>query len=271
MKISILTATYNRAKYLTKLYESLVQNIGQDYDIEWLIMDDGSTDDTQQICQKFKSQNHLNIKFYKQENQGKMQAINNLSKFVTGDIWIELDSDDYFIPNALKIIAEKSAVLEQENNLYAIVFLRYEDGDNISGNYFPLENEDTTMFDLYFKHKVTGEKTLVYKTEIRKKYNYIIEDGEKFCTEARLQHKMDLDYKIRCYNQALVKGDYLTDGYTKNIKKIFLESPKGHYEYFKEMFIHDMKGVKFNKRLYAVKHLILFSYLTKKGIVFNKK
>lgn len=97
MKISILTATYNRAKYLNKLYESLLNNIDEQYEIEWLIMDDGSEYDTETVCKSFENKPGLEIKYYKQENQGKMQVINNLMNFVCRDVIIECDSDDHFI------------------------------------------------------------------------------------------------------------------------------------------------------------------------------
>lgn len=264
MKFSILTATYNRANYLGKLYQSIVDNIDSSYEIEWLIMDDGSTDDTEAVYKKFVNKDNLVVKYFKQENQGKMQAINNLSGYVSGDLWIECDSDDYFVKNALKIIAKKSTILQENKNLYALIFLKNENSSTLSGNKFPFENLDTTMFDLYFKHNVIGEKVIVFSSEKRKKYQYILEDGEKFCTEARLYHKMDFDYKVRCYNIVTVEGEYQLDGYTKNIQKLFLESPKGHYEYFKEMFEHDMKGVSLKKRLYAIKHYILFSTILNK-------
>ena len=70
MKFSILTATYNRANCLEKLYKSLISNINQEngYSIEWLIMDDGSSDDTEVKCKNFKSLNGLEVKYYKQDN-----------------------------------------------------------------------------------------------------------------------------------------------------------------------------------------------------------
>ena len=104
MKISILTATYNRAKLLSKLYESILKNLNEYIDVEWLIMDDGSTDNTKEAVEKFVEQNKLEVKYFFQENQGKMQAINNLIGNVQGDLIIECDSDDYFSDNAFEII-----------------------------------------------------------------------------------------------------------------------------------------------------------------------
>ena len=77
-KISVLTPTYNRANLLPKLYKSLVENSKYQAEIEWLIMDDGSTDDTKVVVEKFKKENKLEIKYFYQQNQGKMVAINKL-------------------------------------------------------------------------------------------------------------------------------------------------------------------------------------------------
>lgn len=265
IKFSILTATYNRAKFLKKLYGSLLDNIGEEYEIEWLIMDDGSNDDTEKVCSSFTDRENFKVKYFKQENQGKMQAINNLMRDVSGDFIIECDSDDYFVKNSLKIVVEKCKMLQEDmNNLYAIVFLKNENENHLSGNKFPFEDENTTMFDLYFKYNVIGEKVIVYNASIREKYRYVIENGEKFCTEARLHHQMDLKYNVRCYNCVVIEGEYHNDGYTQNIKKVFLENPMGHYMYFREILQRDMKGVRFNKRIYVIKHYILFSTILNK-------
>lgn len=263
MKISILTATYNRATFLSKLYDSIVNNISNQYDIEWLIMDDGSSDNTEEVCKFFVNKKGLEVKYYKQRNQGKMSAINNLMNNVCGDCVIECDSDDHFVKNSLKIVAKECKILQENNNIYALVFLKKENEDRLSGNEFPFEDKDTTMFDLYFKHGVEGEKIIVFNSAIRKKYKYILEDNEKFCTESRMYHQMDLKYKIRTYNEIIVEGEYLQDGYTRNIDKVFIDNPMAHYMYFKEIFNLDMKKVRLNKRLYVIKHYILFEYLTK--------
>ena len=117
----------------------------------------------------------------------------------------------------------------------------------------------------------TGEKAIVFFTNIRKQYQYKIENHEKFSTEARLYHEMDLTYKIKCINKPIMLCDYKEDGYTKNIKKIFKENPYGHYAYFKEILEkHDMTGVPFKKRLYVIKHYILFTTLTNQKTCLKK-
>ena len=267
MKISVLTPSYNRASLLDKLYNSLVKNSKYGIDIEWLVMDDGSVDDTKEVVERFKENkdsDNLEIKYYFQENQGKMAAINNLVEKATGDLIVDCDSDDYFTHDAFKEIKEAYEEHEQEiksNKYYGLCFLKNDQNGNNMGNDF--KNKETTMFDLYFKEGETGEKAIVFLSNIRKEYRHELEHGEKFVTEARMYHKIDEKYKMICVNKPIMICEYQEDGYTKNIKKQFIENKYGYFEYFKEIMQKDMKGVLLSKRMYAIKHYILFGYLTK--------
>lgn len=265
MKISVLTSTYNRANLLDKLYTSLLINSNscREVSIEWLIMDDGSTDNTREVVDGYIKENILEVKYYFQENQGKMTAINNLIRKCTGDIIIECDSDDYFTKGAFKAIEESIKQCKDIGNIYALVFLKYDQNGKNMGNEFKENNHTSKMFDLYFKEGITGEKALVYNAKIRKQFKYEVENNEKFVTEARMHHKMDLQYEVRCFNIPIMICEYKKDGYTKNINKQFSQSPYGYYEYFREIFNQNMKNVKLNKRMYAYKHYVLFSVLTK--------
>ena len=272
IKISILTPTYNRAELLKNLYNSILKNIKFGLDIEWLIMDDGSTDDTKEIVQNFQDQlfkndinksdeNVLEIKYFYQKNQGKMVAINKLVEESTGDYIIDCDSDDYFTDNAFEIIKKAIEENKEGKDIYGLCFLKFDQNGNNMGNNF--KNKKTTMFDLYFKEGETGEKAVLFKSDIRKKYKHELENGERFVTEARMYHKMDEKYKMICINKPIMICEYQDKGYTKNIVKQFKENPFGYYKYFEEILQKDFRGVTFNKRLYAIKHYILFSYLTK--------
>ena len=259
VKISILTSTYNRAELLKNLYNSILKNTRFGLDIEWLIMDDGSTDETKKIVQNF--QKDFEIKYFYQENQGKMIAINKLVEQATGDYIIDCDSDDYFTDNAFEIMKEAIEKNQNEKDIYGLCFLKFDQNGNNMGDNF--KNKKTTMFDLYFKEGETGEKAILFKREIRKKYKHELEHGEKFVTEARMYHQIDEKYKLICINEPIMICEYQDKGYTKNIIKQFKENPFGYYKYFEEILQRDFKGVTFNKRFYAIKHYILFCYLTK--------
>ena len=261
MKISVLTPTYNRANLLERLYKSLVQNTNFGVEIEWLIMDDGSKNPPKEQVEKFINENKIQVKYYEQKNKGKMEAINKLAKEATGDLIVDCDDDDYFTENAFEIVKKAFEKNINEKDCYAMCFLKYDQNGKNMGNLF--NNEKTTMFDLYFKEGENGEKSLVFYSQIRKKYKHELVNNEKFITEARMYHKMDLDNKIICINEPIMICEYQKDGYTKNIKNEFKANPYGYYKYFKEIFEHDMKNISFSKRLYVIKHFILFTYLTK--------
>lgn len=265
MKLSILTATYNRATYLPKLYESIKNNLKYNINPEWIIIDDGSTDETKKQVEKFIAENKLPIKYCYQKNSGKMVAINEAVKFATGDLIVDCDSDDYFTEDAFGKIEKNAKELLENENLYGLIFLKREKSGKISGKEFKSQKHFTTMFDLYFKDDIQGEKIIVYNSKIRKQFSHELENGEKFVTEARMYHKMDEKYKLLAINDVIEQGSYIDDGYTKNINKTFKEAPYGYYMYFRELLEKDMKGVIFNKRIYIIKHYILFSYLTNKG------
>lgn len=261
MKISVLTPTFNRANFLERVYKSLLKNKEYIQNIEWLIMDDGSTDNTKSVIEKLKDKNEIEIKYYYQENQGKMVAINKLVGQATGDLIIDCDSDDYFTKDAFKVIKEEFEKHKEEKNIYGLCFLKYDQNGKNMGNNF--KKEKTTMFDLYFKEGETGEKAIVFYSNIRKQYKHELEKNERFVTEARMYHKIDEKYQMICVNKPIMKCEYQEKGYTKNISKQFKENPNGYYKYFQEILKKNMKGVTLKKRLYAIKHYILFSYLTK--------
>lgn len=266
MKISILTPTYNRANLLKNLYNSLLENAKYKVEIEWLIMDDGSNDETRKKVEEWKKESKIEIKYYYQENQGKMVAINKLVEQATGDLIVDCDSDDYFTKDAFEIISEEYEKNKSEENIYGLCFLKKDTrGKNMGKNF---TKNKTTMFDLYFKEGEDGEKVIVFYSNIRKKYKHELEKDEKFVTEARMYHKMDEKYKMICINKSIMVCEYQEEGYTKNIKKQFMENPIGYYKYFQEILQKDMSGVSFKKRLYVIKHYILFSYLTKQ---YNSK
>lgn len=263
MKLSILTATYNRATFLPKLYNSIIGNLESGLEIEWLIMDDGSQDNTRETVQQFIEEKKIEIRYNFQENQGKMVAINNMMSYVTGDLIVDCDSDDYFTKDAFKIIKEEFETTPKQA-IYAICFLKEKEDGKIDGTIF--KKEISTMFDLYFKEKATGEKNLVYYANIRKKYKHELEKNEKFITEARMYHRIDEEYKMKCVNKAITAGEYQENGYTSNILKTFTSSPYGYLKYFEEILQKDFKGVTWNKRLYAIKHYILFLTMNKENM-----
>lgn len=260
MKISVLTATYNREKLLSKLFESLKKNYETFQDFEWIIMDDGSSDNTKKEVKKWIKEVNFKIDYHYQENEGKQKEINDAMQYVTGDAIIEVDSDDYLLDNALKTIAEDFIALDNDE-IYGIIYKR-KLGKKNTDTKKELNNKVVTLFDIHNKYGYDFDMAIVFKTEVRKKYYYEVCKNEKFVTEARLYYKLDQFYKGMVFkDKYLVYGEYVEEGYSKNINKIFKKYPYGYYEYFNECLTYIKKDTLFKRKLYFIKHYILFSYL----------
>lgn len=263
--ISIITATYNRAYTLPKLYNSIIKNLKFDKALEWIIIDDGSVDDTKELVNSWIKEKKVNIKYFYQKNAGKMAAINNYINKASSELCLEVDSDDYLTDDAVKIIVESySEEIKNNDKCYGMLFRRYFIGKN-KQTHLPKKNVICKIFDLYNKTTFSFDTALAFKSNIRKKYSYELEKNERFITEARMYNKLDLDYDgIYLIDKEVVNCEYLEDGYSKNIDKLFINNPYGYFEYHRECLFQDFKELSFKKRLYFIKHYILFGKLSNK-------
>src|SRR5699024_101291 len=105
MFVSICTPTYNRAYTLSRLYESLLEQTDKDF--EWVVVADGSTDNTKEIVQEWSDEGKILINYIYQSNQGKHVALNKGMEVARGILFTCLDSDDWFYHNAVQIVREK--------------------------------------------------------------------------------------------------------------------------------------------------------------------
>ena len=109
-KITVFTPTYNRAYIIEELYRSLQRQTYSNF--EWVVVDDGSTDNTQSIFKQWEKENNVfPIRYVYQENGGKCRAINRGLQLAEGELFFTVDSDDYLTDDALeKIVTWESAL-----------------------------------------------------------------------------------------------------------------------------------------------------------------
>jgi len=224
LNITIFTPTYNRAYTLTRLYDSLLNQTSKDF--EWLIIDDGSTDNTKELVQNWIEEGKIPITYFYQENQGMHGAHNTAYKLIDTELNTCIDSDD-FIPNDS---VEKIVKFwrEKGNMKYAgIVGLDITNEGKIIGTPFPNHIKETTLSDFYAQGG-KGDKKLVYRTDIINTYpEYPIFEGEKFVPLDYKYLLVDQAYKLLTLNKGLVVVEYMKDGSTKNIFKQYRNNPKG--------------------------------------------
>jgi glycosyltransferase involved in cell wall biosynthesis len=231
-KFTVFTPTYNRAGLLTELYESLKMQSYKNF--EWLIVDDGSVDNTEEAVGNFKKENILNINYIKKENGGKQRAYNTAVENAKGELFICLDSDDRYIPDALEIILKYWEKYQDREDIAGMGYLSvYPDG-KIIGSRFPEEEMLSTQFMIYYKYKVTGDKGLMFRTKILKEYRFPEIEGEKFITEAVVYNRISRKYKILYINKEIEIKQYHEGGLTSGYNNLLMNNPKGSALYHNE-------------------------------------
>lgn len=221
--ITVFTPTYNRGKNLIKLHQSLLAQNTSNF--EWLIVDDGSTDETYKIVKGLQIDNKLDIKYYKKENGGKHTAINLGVQKANGKLFFIIDSDDFLTNNALDLINENWEKIKTKTNICGIVGLSKFTNNEIVGTKFPIDDEIISFEAIYFKNNVKGDKSVAFKTEVLKEYPFPLEEGVKLVFEAVVWHEMAKKYKVICINEVIQIKEYLTEGLTNSsCKKWFIKS-----------------------------------------------
>lgn len=231
-KLTVFTPTYNRAYCLSVCYESLKRQTSKNF--IWLIIDDGSTDETEELVNGWISENKIQIQYHWQENQGMHGAHNTAYKLMDTELNVCIDSDDYMPDDAVeKIIAFWNQY--GSDKVSGIIGLDSNTKGEIIGSGMPEHLESSTLFNLYNKHGVTGDKKLVYRTELTKDYPYPIFKGEKYVGLAYKYFSLDQHYEMLLMNEVLCCVEYLPDGSSMNMLKQYRKNPKGFAFYRKEL------------------------------------
>lgn len=236
--VTVFTPTYNRAYILGDLYHSLQRQTCMDF--EWLIVDDGSADDTKALVASWQGEeNPFPIRYVYQENGGKCRAINRGLKEADGRLFFTVDSDDYLTDDAIEKVIRWDGELPRDGHFCGYVGNRGTTPTQTPNRLFPGGYLDGTALDRY--DQVDGERAFVFYTEVHRKYLYPEFPGEKFLTEAVTWDLMAHDgYKMRFYNDIIWIWEYKDDGLTRAGYRVFLENPQGTGLFFRQKaeFLH---------------------------------
>ncbi len=231
-KITVFTPTYNRAYIIENLYRSLQKQTCTEF--EWLVVDDGSSDETEQLFAGWVAEeNPFPIRYYKKENGGKCRAINYGLELAQGELFFNVDSDDYLTEDAVEKILSWEAALPRDGKFCAVAGNLGTGRQETPNALLPEPYFDGNAFDRY--GVVEGERALAFYTEIHRAYPYPECPGEKFMTEAVVWNRMAHDgYRIRFYNDIIWIYEYKSDGLTNAGYRLFLENPQGTGIFFRE-------------------------------------
>lgn len=225
--LTVFTPTYNRAFCLGQVYNSLCRQKSTDFC--WLIIDDGSTDNTKQLVDSWINEGKVDITYIYKKNGGMHTAHNAAYNHIKTELNVCIDSDDYMPDDAVHQILEMWSAYGSRNLAGIIGLDAFKDG-RIVGSAMPQHISQSKLTDLYQKHGVTGDKKLVIRTEVVNKYpRYPEYENERLVPLGTLYRMIDSDYVFLCTNQVLCIVEYLADGSSNNIFRQYRQSPQGFY------------------------------------------
>lgn len=265
VNITICTPTYNRAYLLDKLYISLKnQNFGF---FEWLIIDDGSLDNTEEVVNSFIEEKLINIRYIKKKNGGKHTALNVGIDKAKGELFWIVDSDDYIVEDSLNYIWNKWSEIENKSKFAGLSGLRGYSNGNIIGSKSNNEYIDTDTLSYRYKYRISGDKAEVYRTDVLRKFKFPEFTSEKYVTEAVVWNRIaNENLKLRFLNKVTYVCEYLDGGLTNTSDKNIMESWQGTTLYYKELLSYKQVPLK-DKILNGARAYLHYCY--EKGIGFK--
>lgn len=221
--LTIITPTYNRGEYLKRLYESLKRQINKSF--IWYIVDDGSTDHTEQIVADFQKDNLMPICYEKKKNGGKHTALNRGIRNINTELTMIVDSDDCLTPDATQTIFE-DWITNCENGIGGLVYLRGYSGFEVIGDKWPYDEQFGNTITHTCNKGITGDKAEVYQTELLKQCPFPEFEDEKFLSEACVWIEIAKITNVFMRNKIIYITEYQEDRIESVIKKQ-VQNPKG--------------------------------------------
>ncbi|MDN3723963.1 glycosyltransferase family A protein [Aequorivita sp. SDUM287046] len=224
--ITVFTPTFNRAHLLPRLYKSLLKQSNKDF--IWMLIDDGSIDNTRNLVEKWISEAKIEIHYQFKENGGMHTGHNLAYANIKTELNVCIDSDDYMPKDGLEKILHRWNAIEDTSKIAGLIGLDADVHGNIIGTKIPDTLKRGALKKLYTKHKVTGDKKIVLKTEIVKQYPQYPEfPNERLVPLGVLYLMIGHDYDFIYMNEILCIVDYQVDGSSGTILKQYKTSPKG--------------------------------------------
>lgn len=222
--LTVFTPAYNRGYCINKCYESLCRQTCKDF--VWLVVDDGSTDNTAELIKEWSQRdNGFEIRYVYKENGGMHTAHNTAYENIDTLLNVCIDSDDYMPDDAVEKII--NCWNEKGSEKYAgIIALDVLEDNSVIGT--PLPEVETITLGGFYRRGGKGDKKLIYRTDVIKSYpEYPVFEGEKYVSLAYKYRLCDEDYELIVMNEPVCVVEYMADGSSTNMYRQYFRNPKG--------------------------------------------
>jgi len=262
LTITICTPSYNRAHLLKNLFHSLIrQNFNQ---LQWIIVDDGSDDDTKSIVDEFIKHTPFDILYLYQTHKGKHQAINYALQHTKSDLFAIIDSDDICLPSTLhelETLYNKSYSTNKQ--IAGFISLNCDPDHNIIGDSFPTNLQFSNFIDLKYRYNIQGDKWVVFYTKILQQYPFTTFENELFIAESSVWVPISKKHQFILINKPLIQISYQKDGLSNQSKLLRKNSPQGSVYTYSQIFTSSIKP---SAKLKAVINCIRFAIYHPKAL-----
>lgn len=258
--LTVFTPAYNRAHTLERTYQSLRAQTCKDF--VWMIVDDGSSDHTDELVRGWKKlDNGFSNEYIRKENGGMHTAHNTAYAHIHTELNTCIDSDDKMPRDAVEQIIQKWNEVRKQG--YAgIIALDADFDGRIIGCGFAEDLYETTLSG-YYAHGGTGDKKLVYRTDIINRYPPYPEfEGEKYVALAYKYRLIDQDYQLAVLDRVICNVEYQNDGHSTGMWREYLRSPRG-FAFWRKVCMQYPTSLK--RLLIDCMHYVSSSLIAKNG------
>lgn len=200
---TVYTPTYNRAHTLHRVFESLQAQTLRDF--EWLVVDDGSTDNTAELMRRFGAEATFPVRYLQEPHRGAHHVHNVSLRESQGEFWVKLDSDDACVPQALAQLLHhwENIPADQRHAFSGVTGLCKDQSGYLVGLEFPQNPLDCTAAELEYLHKVHGEKWGFLRLDVVRRFPYPEDVSGNFIPESYIWCQVSREYKTRHINEPL--------------------------------------------------------------------
>ena len=224
--ITVMTPTFNRGYILHNCYASLQRQTRRDF--KWMIIDDGSNDNTEELVRAWMQEPYVDIQYIKKSNGGKASALNVGIDLLETEYAVCLDSDDIFYDNTIELALARLSTIDRDDCCGILALRHGADGHVLGGRAIPPEFRYVTAADVFLELNLRTEFICFYKSDILKRYRFPSFDGEKFVSPSWMQYEITKDHRFMTSWDKLCQCEYQKDGLTRNKRKVIAQNPRGY-------------------------------------------
>lgn len=231
---TVFTPTFNRAATLPAVFASLSAQTRQDF--EWLIVDDGSTDDTRALVTGWASNAPFPVRYFWQENAGKHVAFNHGVRQACGALFLPLDSDDTIVPEALAIFEQRWSEIPKVGRaaFSGVTCQCLDERGAVVGTPLPVEVVDGYPLEVRARFNLIGERFGFHRADVLREFPFPFFDGERFVPEGLVWNRIGQRFKMRFVADALRIYRHSADGLSASVTRVRRNSPRGTTLYYLE-------------------------------------